>query len=307
MRYNVKLTPVRRYYMINSMTGYGKGQCESELYRIKVELKSVNHRYLDVNIKLPRYLIYLEESIKKTIKEYLNRGKVDVFINFEFINVSSVDVKVDLPLARSFKAALEELKEELQLEDTIRLNNLLSVSDILKTEKRDLDDDLVWDTLNDALKDALVQISEMRSFEGDKLKEDMISKLDSIEGIIAYVEERSPLVVDEYRVKLNDRINSLMEDKTLIDPDRLAMEVAIYADKSSIDEEITRLRSHISQFKEILSQDGGVGRKLDFLIQEFNREANTIGSKSSDSKLVSYVVELKSEIEKIREQVQNIE
>lgn len=293
--------------MINSMTGYGKGQCESELYRIKVELKSVNHRYLDVNIKLPRYLIYLEESIKKTIKEYLNRGKVDVFINFEFINVSSVDVKVDLPLARSFKAALEELKEELQLEDTIRLNNLLSVSDILKTEKRDLDDDLVWDTLNDALKDALVQISEMRSFEGDKLKEDMISKLDSIEGIIAYVEERSPLVVDEYRVKLNDRINSLMEDKTLIDPDRLAMEVAIYADKSSIDEEITRLRSHISQFKEILSQDGGVGRKLDFLIQEFNREANTIGSKSSDTKLVSYVVELKSEIEKIREQVQNIE
>ncbi len=307
MRYNVKLTPVRRYYMINSMTGYGKGQCESELYRIKVELKSVNHRYLDVNIKLPRYLIYLEESIKKTIKEYLNRGKVDVFINFEFINVSSVDVKIDLPLARSFKAALEELKEELQLEDTIRLNNLLSVSDILKTEKRDLDDDLVWDTLNDALKDALAQMSEMRSFEGDKLKEDMISKLDSIEGIIAYVEERSPLVVDEYRVKLNDRINSLMEDKTLIDPDRLAMEVAIYADKSSIDEEITRLRSHISQFKEILSQDGGVGRKLDFLIQEFNREANTIGSKSSDSKLVSYVVELKSEIEKIREQVQNIE
>lgn len=293
--------------MINSMTGYGKGQCESELYRIKVELKSVNHRYLDVNIKLPRYLIYLEESIKKTIKEYLNRGKVDVFINFEFINVSSVDVKIDLPLARSFKAALEELKEELQLEDTIRLNNLLSVSDILKTEKRDLDDDLVWDTLNDALKDALAQMSEMRSFEGDKLKEDMISKLDSIEGIIAYVEERSPLVVDEYRVKLNDRINSLMEDKTLIDPDRLAMEVAIYADKSSIDEEITRLRSHISQFKEILSQDGGVGRKLDFLIQEFNREANTIGSKSSDSKLVSYVVELKSEIEKIREQVQNIE
>lgn len=293
--------------MLKSMTGYGKGQCESELYRIKVEIKSVNHRYLDINVKLPRYLIYLEESIKKTIKDYLNRGKVDVFINFEFINVSSVDVKVDLPLARSFKAALEELKEELQIEDSIRLSNLLSVSDILRTEKRDLDDDLVWDTLNTSLKDALEQISEMRIFEGDQLKEDMLTKLDSIESIILSVEERSPLVVDEYRTKLNDRINNLLEDKSLIDPDRLAMEVAIYADKSSIDEEITRLRSHISQFKEILTQDGGVGRKLDFLIQEFNREVNTIGSKSSDSKLVSFVVELKSEVEKIREQVQNIE
>lgn len=293
--------------MLKSMTGYGKGQCESELYRIKVEIKSVNHRYLDINVKLPRYLIYLEESIKKTVKDYLNRGKVDVFINFEFINVSSVDVKVDLPLARSFKAALEELKEELQIEDSIRLSNLLSVSDILRTEKRDLDDDLVWDTLNTSLKDALEQISEMRIFEGDQLKEDMLTKLDSIESIILSVEERSPLVVDEYRTKLNDRINNLLEDKSLIDPDRLAMEVAIYADKSSIDEEITRLRSHISQFKEILTQDGGVGRKLDFLIQEFNREVNTIGSKSSDSKLVSFVVELKSEVEKIREQVQNIE
>ncbi len=293
--------------MLKSMTGYGKGQCESELYRIKVEIKSVNHRYLDINVKLPRYLIYLEESIKKTVKDYLNRGKVDVFINFEFINVSSVDVKVDLPLARSFKAALEELKEELQIEDSIRLSNLLSVSDILRTEKRDLDDDLVWDTLNTSLKDALEQISEMRIFEGDQLKEDMLTKLDSIESIILSVEERSPLVVDEYRTKLNDRINNLLVDKSLIDPDRLAMEVAIYADKSSIDEEITRLRSHISQFKEILTQDGGVGRKLDFLIQEFNREVNTIGSKSSDSKLVSFVVELKSEVEKIREQVQNIE
>lgn len=293
--------------MLKSMTGYGKGQCESELYRIKVEIKSVNHRYLDINVKLPRYLIYLEESIKKTVKDYLNRGKVDVFINFEFINVSSVDVKVDLPLARSFKAALEELKEELKIEDSIRLSNLLSVSDILRTEKRDLDDDLVWDTLNTSLKDALEQISEMRIFEGDQLKEDMLTKLDSIESIILSVEERSPLVVDEYRTKLNDRINNLLEDKSLIDPDRLAMEVAIYADKSSIDEEITRLRSHISQFKEILTQDGGVGRKLDFLIQEFNREVNTIGSKSSDSKLVSFVVELKSEVEKIREQVQNIE
>jgi len=293
--------------MIKSMTGYGKGQAESELYRIKVEIKSVNHRYLDINVKLPRYLIYLEESIKKTVKEYLNRGKVDVFINFEFINVSSIDVKVDLPLARSFKAALEELKEELQIDDSIRLSNLLSVSDILRTEKRDLDDDLVWETLNEAMKDALVQMSSMRDFEGEKLKEDMLIKLDTIEGIVAQVQERSPLVIQDYKIKLNERINSLVEDKSLIDPDRLAMEVAIYADKSSIDEEITRLRSHTGQFKEILLQEGGVGRKLDFLIQEFNREANTIGSKSSDSKIVSYVVELKSEIEKIREQIQNIE
>lgn len=289
------------------MTGYGKGEAENDLFRLKVELKSVNHRYLDINIKLPRYLIYLEERIKKLIKEDLNRGKVDVFINLDFINQSSIEVKVDVPLANSFKMALDSLILDLGIEDKVRLSNILQISDIIKTEKKDLDEDLTWNTLEEAVNEALKGISQMREYEGTQLKDDILIKLKVIELIISEIEVRSPYVVEEYRTKLYERIKTLMEDKNPIDYDRLALEVAIISDKSSIDEELTRLKSHIRQFREILDQDTPVGRKLDFLIQEFNREINTIGSKSSDSILVKLVVDLKSEIEKIREQIQNIE
>lgn len=293
--------------MIRSMTGYGKGEVENQLYKLKIELKSVNHRYLDINVKLPRYLIYLEEGIKKLVKEKINRGKVDVFVNFDFADASSLDVKVDIPLAKSFKKALEELKDELEIEDSIRLNNILSVSDVIKTEKKELDEDLVWETIREATGIALDKILQMREYEGEQLRNDIYTKLDNIEIISDRIEKRAPLVVDEYRGKLNDRINSILEDGTIVDPDRLAVEVAIYADKSSIDEELTRLKSHVLQLRSILSEEDAIGRKLDFLIQEFNREVNTIGSKSSDTEIVKAVVELKSEIEKIREQVQNIE
>ena len=293
--------------MIRSMTGYGKGESENKLYRFKIEIKSVNHRYLDINVKLPRYLIYLEESIKKLIKDSLNRGKVDVFVNFDFSEISAIDVKVDLSLARNYKLALEELKNELEIEDDIRLNNILTLPDIIRTEKKELDEDLIWASIKDSTTKALKRIIEMRESEGEQLKRDMIQKLSNIESIISIVEKRSIYVVEEYRVKLSERIKSILEDSTHIDMDRLAMEVAIYADKSSIDEELTRLRSHVLQFKEILSEKGAIGRKLDFLIQEFNREVNTIGSKSSNSDIVKSVVALKSEIEKVREQIQNIE
>ncbi|HZH94009.1 MAG TPA: YicC/YloC family endoribonuclease [Tissierellaceae bacterium] len=293
--------------MIRSMTGYGKGEVENQLYKLKIELKSVNHRYLDINVKLPRYLIYLEEGIKKLVKEKINRGKVDVFVNFDFADASSLDVKVDIPLAKSFKKALEELKDELEIEDSIRLNNILSVSDVIKTEKKELDEDLVWETIREATGIALDKILQMREYEGEQLRNDIYTKLDNIEIISDRIEKRAPLVVDEYRGKLNDRINSILEDGTIVDPDRLAVEVAIYADKSSIDEELTRLKSHVLQLRSILSEEDAIGRKLDFLIQEFNREVNTIGSKSSDTEIVKTVVEMKSEIEKIREQVQNIE
>ena len=294
-------------FLIRSMTGYGKGEVENQLYKLKIELKSVNHRYLDINVKLPRYLIYLEEGIKKLVKEKINRGKVDVFVNFDFADASSLDVKVDIPLAKSFKKALEELKDELEIEDSIRLNNILSVSDVIKTEKKELDEDLVWKTIREATGIALDKILQMREYEGEQLRNDIYTKLDNIEIISYRIEKRAPLVVDEYRGKLNDRINSILEDGTIVDPDRLAVEVAIYADKSSIDEELTRLKSHVLQLRSILSEEDAIGRKLDFLIQEFNREVNTIGSKSSDTEIVKAVVELKSEIEKIREQVQNIE
>lgn len=293
--------------MIKSMTGYGKGEAENELFRLKIELKSVNHRYLDINIKLPRYLIYLEEKIKKLIKQDLSRGKIDVFVNLDFINQSSIDVKVDIPLANNFKQALDSLILELEIDDKVRLSNILQISDIIKTEKKDLDEDLTWETLQIAVADALASITQMREYEGNQLKSDMLIKLNSIEFIIDKIKLRAPLVVEEYRVKLNERIRNLMEDSNFVDYDRLALEVAIISDKSSIDEEIIRLKSHLNQFREILNQNSAVGRKLDFLIQEFNREINTIGSKSSDSDIVNSVVELKSEVEKIREQIQNIE
>lgn len=293
--------------MLKSMTGYGKGEASNSGFRIKAELKSVNHRYLDITVKLPRYLIYLEESIKKLIKEKLGRGKVDVFINLDFESISSLEVKVDIPLAMSFKNALSDLKDQLQIEDNIRLGNILSIPDVIKTEKRDLDEASVWETLRSAVDSALSQLVVMRESEGQQLKLDMLEKLRTIEDITSEVKIRSPLVVEEYKRKLNERIASLLEEPTMIDQDRLAMEVAIYADKSSIDEELIRMNSHIAQFRSIIEEDGAVGRKLDFLIQEFNREVNTIGSKSSDSIIVNKVVELKSEIEKIREQVQNIE
>ncbi len=289
------------------MTGYGKGEASSSGFRIKVELKSVNNRYLDITVKLPRYLIYLEESIKKLIKEKLGRGKVDVFINLDFESISSLEVKVDIPLAMNFKNALSDLKDQLQIEDSIRLSNILSIPDVIRTEKRDLDEASVWQTLRSAIDSALSQIVVMRESEGQQLKLDMLEKLGKIEEITSEVKIRSPLVVEEYRRKLNERIAALLEEPAIIDQDRLAMEVAIYADKSSIDEELTRMNSHIAQFRSIIEEDGAVGRKLDFLIQEFNREVNTIGSKSSDSIIVNKVVDLKSEIEKIREQVQNIE
>ena len=293
--------------MIKSMTGYGKGEAENELFRLKIELKSVNHRYLDINIKSPRYLIYLEERIKKFIKEDLSRGKIDVFINLDFINQSSIDVKVDLPLASNFKKELDSLIIELGIDDKVRLSNILQISDIIKTEKKDLDEDLTWETLQNALSVALANITQMREYEGKQLKSDILLKLEEIELITNKIELRAPLVVEEYRIKLNERIKNLMDDDNFADYDRLALEVAIISDKSSIDEEIIRLRSHINQFREILNQTSAVGRKLDFLIQEFNREINTIGSKSSDSDIINAVVDLKSEVEKIREQIQNIE
>lgn len=293
--------------MLKSMTGYGKGEASSSGFRIKAELKSVNHRYLDITVKLPRYLIYLEESIKKLIKEKLGRGKVDVFINLDFESISSLEVKVDIPLAMNFKNALSDLRDQLQIEDSIRLSNILSIPDVIRTEKKDLDEASVWETLRSAIDSALSQLVVMRESEGQQLKLDMLEKLGTIEEIVSEVKIRSPLVVEEYRKKLNERIAALLEEPAIIDQGRLAMEVAVYADKSSIDEELTRMNSHIAQFRSIIEEDGAIGRKLDFLIQEFNREVNTIGSKSSDSIIVNKVVDLKSEIEKIREQVQNIE
>lgn len=293
--------------MIKSMTGFGRGEFGNELYNFKVEIKAVNHRYNDIIVKMPRHIGYLEESIKKIIKKQINRGKVDVYINLDYINESAIEIKVDIPLAKSYMKSLEKLSDELDLKDSIRLNNILGLSEIIRTERKELDEDITWNCLKKALDMALLDILKMKVAEGEELKDDMVSKLNIIEDIVLEIEKRSPLVVLEYKDKLKDRITELLDKDANIDEDRIAYEVVFFADKSNINEEIVRLKSHIKQFATILNDENSVGRKLDFLIQEINREINTIGSKANDVLISQNVVEIKSEIEKIREQVQNIE
>lgn len=289
------------------MTGYGKGEYEDEFYRFIIEIKSVNHRYNDISVKMPRHISYLEDTIKKSIKEKISRGKVDVYVNLEYVNESAIDIKVDIPLAISYKHALEELTKELGLEDNIRLNNILAMNEIVKTERKAIDENQVKISLLESLNMAITNVIDMKEKEGQELKEDMLIKIDNISNYIEIVEQRRPYVVIEHRDKLRERIDELLDSNLAIDEERLSAEVAIFADKSSIDEELVRLKSHIKQFKSILDEDDAIGRKLDFLIQEFNREINTIGSKANDIIISKYVVELKAELEKIREQVQNIE
>lgn len=293
--------------MINSMTGYGLGEYENSMYKFKVEIKTVNHRYNDISIRMPRHISYLEEDLKKQIKEYIKRGKVDVFINLEYISDSAMDIKVDIPLAKSYKSALEKLKEDLNLEEDINLKDILSIPDIIKFEKKEVDSDLIYDSLKNATNIALDSLKDMRSSEGESLKNDMLLKINEAEEKINAIKLRAPEVVLEYKEKLENRIKELIDSDLSLDKERLSTEVALISDKSSIDEEIVRLKSHIHQFKSILKEEGTIGRKLDFLIQEFNREINTIGSKSSDVDISNNVVDLKSIIENIREQIQNIE
>lgn len=293
--------------IIKSMTGYGRGESIQELYRIKVEIKAVNHRYNDISVRMPRHINYLEESVKKLVKEKIYRGKIDVYINLEYINESAIEVKIDIPLAKSYKKELENLLQELNIDDNIRLNNLLNISEIVKTERKELDEDIIWDCVKEAMDIGLNNMMVMREKEGTELKEDIIYKLGLIESSISHIVERAPLVVIEYKEKLKERITDLLDNNISLDEDKINSEVAFFADKSSIDEEIVRLKSHIKQFYNILGENEPIGRKLDFLIQELNREINTIGSKANDVIISKYVVELKSELEKIREQIQNIE
>ncbi|WMM26762.1 YicC/YloC family endoribonuclease [Tissierella sp. MB52-C2] len=293
--------------MVKSMTGFGRGEFSNELYNLKVEIKGVNHRYNDIIIKMPRHISYLEEKIKKIIKKEIHRGKIDVYINLDYINESAINIKVDVPLARTYKSALEHLSTELNLTEGVKLFNILGLSDIIKTERKELDEDIIWSCLKEALDIAVKDIMSMKELEGEELKEDMLSKLHTIENIILDIEERSPLVVLEYKDRLRERIRELLDKEINIDEDRITSEVVIFADKCNINEEVVRLKSHIKQFISILNENNSIGKKLDFLIQEMNREINTIGSKANDVLISQRVVEAKAELEKIREQVQNVE
>ena len=299
--------------MLKSMTGFGRGQYEDENFSVTVEMKTVNHRYNEVAIRLPRFLNPLEDKIRKTILKTVNRGRIDVFINADYTSSENCTLKVDKNLAAAYHKALQEVGaaigiEELNINSAQEVMYLSRCQDVINVKEGFFDVETVWPKVEQALKEALDNLVTMRETEGGNIYGDFIYRADLIAEKLTKIEERSPMVVEEYQAKLTDRLNNLLADHNItVEPERLLQEVAIFADRASITEEIVRLKSHIKQFKNIINSDQPVGRKLDFLIQEFNREANTIASKANDYTLAQIVVEIKAEIEKIREQIQNIE
>ncbi len=289
-----------------SMTGYGKGEYAEGGLELTCEIKTVNNRYLDVSVKAPRVFAAYEDVVRNTVRKKLTRGHADVFISLKDKRERETALTVDLALAGSYASAAKALKEAFpDLPDDLTLTSLLRYPDVLKQEDSQGLDEELKNALDIALNGALDKLNEMRRIEGDKLKADMLSRVDTIEGLVAEISARAPLVAAEYRSKLTARVKEYLEGAA-IDESRLLTEVAVFTDKSNIDEELTRLRSHIEQFRSIC-EEGIVGRKLDFLVQEFNREANTTCSKSNDVTITRAGLNLKNEIEKIREQVQNLE
>lgn len=293
--------------MIRSMTGFGRGESFDEVRKFTVEIKTLNHRYSDIIVRMPKHFNYLDEKIKKIIRSKVTRGRVEIYVGFENIGESDVDVKANLSLARSYKDALENLANDLNIVNDISLDILSKFPEVLNLEKKEVDEDEVWKCLKSALEEALEKMIAMRVTEGEELIKDINEHCNTIMDVLSKIEERSPEIVEEHKKKLHTRIEELLEGKYEIDENILANEVAFFADKSNINEEIVRLNSHINQLLKTLESDISVGRKLDFLVQEMNREINTIGSKVSDVKITNNVVEIKSELEKIREQIQNIE
>lgn len=291
---------------MKSMTGYGRGESENGELRLTVEIKTVNNRYCEIIIKQPRQYMALEDKIKKYISAHIERGRVEVFINTKEKAEKTGEIKINFAQALAYDKALAQLSKEVGTEYQPDVYHLFNLPDVICHEDSEEDLDAIWLMLEEALKEALAQHLQMRQKEGDLICADMLQKLQNLENFAAEVEKRAPMVAENYREKLTSRLNEVLGAAEL-DQERLAQEVAIFGEKCCIDEELVRLKSHFTQFREIITAKGPVGRKLDFLIQEMNRETNTIGSKANDLAITSAVVEMKSELEKLREQVQNIE
>jgi len=288
------------------MTGYGRGEYENGGRKYVVEIKTVNHRYADIFVKVPRQISFIEDRVRQTVSKNLSRGKIDVFVNYESNEENSKLVVIDNVLAESYINAVRFLKDNYGLQDDISTSLISRFPDVLKVEKAEEDVDEIWEGLKVALDEAIDCVIKMRENEGEELKNDLLKKAAYVECLVGEISERAPEVVKDYKQRLETRIKELLEQQT-IDESRLAMEVAIFADRCSIDEELVRIKSHINQLKEILDMDQPIGRKLDFLIQEMNREINTIGSKANDLLITKNVIEIKREIKKIREQIKNVE
>lgn len=291
---------------MHSMTGYGKGVSKRDGKTITIEIKTVNHRFLDCNIKLPRNFLFVEDRVKKAVSSQIARGHVDLYLTYEQSSTDEGAYTVDLDLASNYLSAVKKLGEGTGLENDVTLSTLLRVGDIVTRQQAVEDEDLLAQMTLEAVNDALVNLKVMREKEGQSQKADIASKLDTIEACLDRIKEFAPKVVEDYRALLNARIAEVVEP-SLVDKQRLATEVALYADHCAIDEEITRLSTHISNMRSLLEATEPVGRKMDFLVQEFNRETNTIGSKANDMRITKEVLAIKNEIEKMREQAANIE
>lgn len=293
--------------MAKSMTGFGMGEYKDDKYNISVECKTINHKYLYVNPRLPRKVSFLEDRLRQLVKDYISRGRVDMFIKFDTVSSSGAKLVYDEDLAKQYFEILKRIKDGFDLKQEINPVEISKFPEVVSVTEAEDDEEILWNALREASEKALMSLSNMRKEEGTKLEKDIIERSNLLEKYIDDVERFSDTVVEDYRSRLNQRIGEILENPALVDEARLAQEVAIYADKSSITEEIVRFRSHINQLRNTIVNDDSIGRKLDFLIQEMNREVNTIGSKSSAIDITNLVIQIKAELEKIREQVQNIE
>ena len=292
--------------MIKSMTGFGRSEVSEGSRKFTIEMKAVNHRYLDVTIKMPKKLNVFEAAIRNELQNYIQRGKVDIFITYEDTSENNVMIKYNRDIAAEYMKYLKEMAEEFGLDNDVRVSTLSRYPEVLSMEEQNADEEEIWKVLQKAVDIAAQGMAESRVREGENLKADLLEKLDDMEKNVDFIAERSPQIIAEYRQKLSDKVHELLAGAA-VDENRIATEVTIFADKICVDEEMVRLRSHIEAVRKALLDGGSIGRKLDFLAQEMNREANTILSKANDLTVADCGIELKTTIEKIREQIQNIE
>ena len=292
--------------MIKSRTGFGRSEVSENNRKFTVEMKSVNHRYLDVNIKMPKKLNFFEAAIRTLLKDYIQRGKVDIFITYEDYTENNVSIKYNRDIAAEYLNYLNQMAEEFSLDNDIRVSALSRYPEVFSMEELAIDEEEIWKSLEKALRGAAESFVKTRIQEGENLSRDLVDKLDGMLKLLAFVEEKSPQLIAEYKQRLEEKVKELLGEAR-VDENRLLMEVTIFADKVCVDEEIVRLKSHIETTKATLLAGGSIGRKLDFIAQEMNREANTILSKANDLEISNCAIELKTEIEKVREQIQNLE
>ena len=293
--------------MIRSMTGFGHGEVSNDKnQKVTVEMKSVNHRYCDISLKLPKKLAMFEANIRNIMKEYASRGKIDIYVSYEDLSETAVSLHYNQAMAEEYMQVFKKMQEDFNIETKITAEALAKYPEVVTIEEVQQDEEVWWELLEVALRQAAEKFVETRTIEGANLKRDLLGKLDQMAADVTFIEERSPQIIAEYRSKLEEKVKEFLEDST-IEENRIAAEVTLYADKIAVDEEILRLQSHISSMTDVLESDESIGRKLDFMAQEMNREANTILSKSSDVDLADHAIELKTNVEKVREQIQNIE